>query len=573
MCGFIGKFLSKKKKIIEPKNFYKRGPDSYGHYSDEKLSVIFRRLAIVDKSDNANQPYNDNEQYVLVFNGEIYNYLELRDELISKGIKFKSDSDTEVLYHLLINQGIDSLNKVNGIFAFAFYNKQSEHLILGRDFIGVKPMYINFDDGVTFGSTYNSVKINNRVHNLNDLHLKSFLKWQSVIFNRDNEYDIQELKPGYYYDSKTNKFTKWTKPKYPKISSKYYCEDLYNLIRECVNSQTPKDQKYAVLLSGGIDSSIIAHHLKDDSNAIYFSLGLVGSEDNETGISEKTAKNMHLNFHKIEITEKQLLQEIKDYLEFSDLPTADGLNTFIISKHINSHGIKVALSGVGGDEVFGGYAAFDTIYLNNLIDSILDLLPDFIQRIKIFYKIRTQFNRNLYFDNKASFFKSYEIPMNNESGSSQSHYIDIRNLYNKYFLQPTILRDVDYFSMINSVEMRVPFLSSKLIDWTTQFSKNNPKMMINKNILRINYKKHLPSYVLERRKTGFNIGLKKIFVYPNKYLSKKIDDLQYFSFKNSHLNLLKNNTIKSYLKNSNTYNFRRIWLFIVLSNWIKKNER
>ena len=581
MCGFIGKFNPNSLSIptvSEPKYFYKRGPDSYGEFKSEKISIIFRRLSIVDDKSRSNQPFNLNSRYVLAFNGEIYNYISLKKDLIKKGIKFTTESDTEVLYQLLINDGIGSLNKIEGIFAFAFYDLKRNYLILARDAIGIKPLFFERSEDLNFGSTYESVCSNSKnKYEFSSVDLKRFLKWQSIIFKKSSvikDSSIGEIPPGSYYDSDKDQIFKWKKNE--SILSKILpSENVRLIIDKAVQLQVPKNQKFAVLLSGGIDSTILAYHLKSNKNAIFFTIGTKGSDDNEVRIAERTAKLFNLNHIKYEFSESDFFSYLDDFLNISDLPTGDGLNTFIITKIINGHGIKVALSGLGADEIFGGYGAFNSIFNNKFTDKFISKYSSFFNINRYFYQLACFFNLNYYFDKKAAFFKSYQIHdtlVKETNFSKISHYHGVRNLYFKFFLQPTLLRDVDYYSMLNSVEVRVPFLSQSLVDWAFNRSITSPTIFAGKKILYEAYKHSLPYEVINRKKTGFNIGLNYNLFSNNKVLERLIKLLNSYKFKNLFIESLKINTIKRFRKKSNPLNFRRLWLFITLVSFMVKND-
>jgi len=361
MCGILCAFeLKQSSESIRPqilemsKKLRHRGPDWSGIYAMDKAIMSHERLAIVDPTSGKQPLISPSEKLILAANGEIYNHRDLRKAL-SGSYAFKTQSDCEVLLALYQEEGIDFLNKVNGIFAFAIYDAEKDSYFIARDHMGIIPLYMGWDGNGTF-------------------YVASELKALEGVCSK-----IELFPPGHYYHSEDKKVTQWYAPDWKNYETvkdnPTSIEDLHDALSDAVHRQLMSDVPYGVLLSGGLDSSITsalakkfaAHRIEaDDQQAAWwpqlhsFSVGLEGSPD--LAAAQEVAKYIGTIHHEIKFTIQEGLDAIREviyHLETYDITTVRASTPmFLMARAIKSLGIKMVLSGEGADELFGGYLYF-----------------------------------------------------------------------------------------------------------------------------------------------------------------------------------------------------------------------
>ena len=559
MCGFIGCYESSEVPNISEK-LRRRGPDDTHSWCDEHLSVSFTRLAITERSMLSRQP-SVSSKSILCFNGEIYNFETLsKDPRLNLNTEERK-SDTLVLHALLDEYGFDGLRKILGIFAFSYYVKKTSKLYLARDSIGVKPLYYHLgsNGSVKFSSLISDLFSGPR--ELKNHDISYYLKWQSFNSSVLLGENITEVEPGCVLDVKEQTSIRWYKSNSNIISN----VDLEVALSAAINSQCPDDIETAVFLSGGIDSSIIAYELRDRDNVLFVTMGQQDDPSDETNSALRLASDLKLDIRVIRLTPEIITASLDEFFHTSEMPTGDGLNTFLLTKALKKMGIKVGISGAGADEVFGGYSGFDVPRY------LIGTKPSYIGPSRLQYKLRSRFNVMDHLDNSAAFFKNFEVPDQQYFNSSHSIYVNVRNFYFEHFLKPTLLRDLDSFSMYNGVEVRVPFLQDNIIVQAEEQYRRHPKDFLNgkKTFLRRAYAKKLPPYIFDRRKTGFGLGLQNALETEQKWLSKAMNELQYFNIGYYNIDVLKNQTLEIYKSKRSKQSFRRLWLFICLMKWLK----
>ena len=380
MCGIAG-LVSKNsldankylKKMVS--SMAHRGPDADGFFNDNNIGIGHRRLSIIDLNERSNQPlYSDDGRYLIVFNGEIYNYKKLKSKIINK-YDFKTDSDTEVLLASYIIYGKNFINELNGCFAFAIYDKIDKELFISRDRLGIKPFYFYYDENIfLFSSEIRSILSTGLIKKeINHLGLKQFLCFQSTSYPNTIIENIKMLAPGAYAKFSLNDF-KLSMEKYWSINiqaKSLHSKNYYSIVSEVkkvlissVKKRMVADVDVAAFLSGGIDSSIIVGIMSQlgIKNINTFSLVHDENEFDESFFSDLVASKFKTNHYKVKISKDELVSEVTAALNQFDSPSADGLNSYIVSKKIREIGIKVALSGLGGDELFAGYPQFKYWY-------------------------------------------------------------------------------------------------------------------------------------------------------------------------------------------------------------------
>ncbi|MEO0271324.1 MAG: asparagine synthase (glutamine-hydrolyzing) [candidate division WOR-3 bacterium] len=546
MCGITG-IISFNKKIEEDviykitEALYHRGPDDKGIYISKDKNVFLgnRRLSIIDLSINARQPmHNEDRSLWITFNGEIYNYKELRNELLKKGHKFISNSDTEVILHLYEEEKEGLLHKLRGMFAFAIWDEREKKLFLARDRMGIKPLYYYKDDNFFIFSSEIKGIINSNIieKNIDFQGIESYLIFGSIPYPYTIFKNIKFLEPGSYIVLKDKELKK---EKYfiikPEKSIKDYKklkENLYDILDESVKLHLIADIPIGLFLSGGLDSSTVLYFISKNNygNFKTFSLSFKEREFDESEDAKFLSKIFETEHYEYEISSYEVRKEIEKFLAFMDSPTIDGLNTYFISKLARENGMKVCLSGLGGDEIFGGYSSFFYIpialklkkfnlpfnFLSKLLKpdkkekfSYFILNPDlrgaFLTTRTIFpvYKLKRILKyKKLNFDPvKYVYFILDEEKINKLSLKNKISVFELR-----IYMHNQPLRDTDIFSMCHSLEVRVPLLDNVLID----FSFKIPDMYrFKKRILKELMKNYLPEKIIKKPKRPFSFPMDK----------------------------------------------------------------
>ena len=571
MCGITGIYalnLAGKMHMINLSNataqIERRGPDARGVWMNDFVGLGHRRLSIIDVSYNASQPMKDADgRYTIVYNGEIYNFRELKDELLGRGVEFKSTSDTEVLLYAYINYKERCLSKLNGFFSFAIYDEKENSLFLARDRYGIKPLYYYSDeDKFLFASDMQSILAYGIEKELDIESLFTYLQLNYTPAPKTMIKGVKMLEPGQYAQISSEKFEikSYYKIEYdPRNVNKTHDsyerqqQHVRELVEESVKRRLVADVPLGTFLSGGIDSSIIsgiAKKYKDDLHT--FSIGYKDEPFfDETGYANLVAKKFNTNHTVFSLTNDDLYEHLFDILDRLDQPFADSsaIPTYILSKKTKDH-ITVALSGDGADELFSGYnkhsahlKAMNGGGLNSILKAVGPLLH-YLPKSRngaLSNKIRQaeKFGKGLNYNQKdrywvwasiASEHKAMQL-LNDEINAQIVHEeyntnkskllepIKTENDFNELLLADMqlvlpndMLRKVDLMSMAHGLEVRVPFLDHHLVDYVFQLpvsSKINAKMR--KRILQDAFKDLLPPELYNRPKKGFEVPLLKWF--------------------------------------------------------------
>lgn len=574
MCGIAGyignkKFLPNKNNIHSCINeMVRRGPDNQSYLKfNAKLNYLFcsSRLSIIDINKRSNQPFEDDEG-ILIFNGEIYNYLEIKKNLIKKNIKFKTKSDTEVLLKFLNFEGEDKIYKLDGMWAFAYYSKKKQITVLSRDKFGEKPLYYFFNKkkkNFIFGSNVNYIKkLNKDKIKINEKKILSFLQsGYRSIFSSPNTFfkDIDYINPGTNLIIDKNfkfKFKNfWKKSIYkPKINN---LEKASKKIKKLINFEFKKsfrsDKPIAYLLSGGIDSSIISSIARKKKTKIkFYSFKSKNKNYDESDNIDILKNKLNLNHKYVYSNKSNNFEMLKNFISNFGFPLMS--STYLaygsLCKEISKDKFKVIISGNGGDEIFSGYYAHHMSYLLSIENTNYfkkkynewekntkpfirsKILKDFDEYKKLLKSSNPTFHENKeyekYFTNKFS-IKNYK----------RFHYSKdfFLNHLNKDLFEDSIpaqVHSIDNISMFFSIESRAPFLSKNLFDLRNKINKN---LLIKdgkaKYVLRNAFKNELPKTIInDKEKIGFYSTLNETLNLKNKEV----------------LNLILNNTItKKYL--------------------------
>lgn len=539
MCGFVG-FCSKNvkdKNVIKEMNnqIIHRGPDSDGYYFDKDVNFGFRRLSIIDLHEGSQPILNEGGDTAIIFNGEIYNYQELREDLVAKGYKFKTHTDTEVILHGYEAYGEEGiLAKLRGMFAFTIWDSKKEKLFGARDHFGIKPYYYALLDGdLLFGSEVKSfLKYPKFKKEVNEKALKHYLVFQYNPLEETFFKGVKKLRPGHYYIYENGKMEIKT---YYNLTLDYkdmtFDEAVGKIekeVEESVKYHKISDVEVGSFLSGGVDSSyVVATALPDKT----FSVGFDNKGFNETMYAKELSDSLGIkNFAKL-ITPDEFFEGINKVQYYSDEPHANlsSVPLYFLSK-LASEQVKVVLSGEGADELFAGYNE----YADALPQRIYRKLP-FSLRHKLYlkYKDRKHFRGQtiiLKYGQKVEdrYIGPAEI-MTDELANSlvtskyknsetsrdltKKYYDEVKNMDDvskrlyldmKMWIVEDILLKADKMTMANSIELRVPLLDKKMWELARTIPvKHKVHNEITKYAFRRAAKNKLPEDWAKRRKLGF----------------------------------------------------------------------
>lgn len=544
MCGFVGfcdDSKNKKKIIRDMADIIKhRGPDSDGYYVDNNIALGFRRLSIIDLDKGSQPIFNEDKDKVIVFNGEIYNYKEIREELKSKGHKFSTNTDTEVILHGYEEYKEDILNKLRGMFAFVIYDIKEKSLFGARDFYGIKPFYYYYDnENFLFGSEIKSFLGNpNFKKELNKDMLSQYLTFQCSIGEDTFFKNTYKLLPGHYfiYKDKELEVKKYYEVKLEPNDDKSL-EEWVSGIREVIDNSVlahkVSDVEVGSFLSSGVDSSLIAKLSSVDKT---FTVGYDNKKYSEIDYAKEFSDKINVSNVSKKISKEEYFKEFSNVQYYMDEPLADAsaVMLYFLSKTASKH-VKVCLSGEGADEIFGGY----NIYHEPYSVSWYNKIPYFIRKCIgiLVYPFRnyTGFNFlyrrskkiedryignafifepndakkivNFNYGNKTykDFTKPYYDKVSDLDVVTKMQYIDFN-----FWLIYDILLKADKMSMANSLEVRVPYLDREVIEYASKLpSKYKIVGNETKYAFRKVAKEELTDKVADKKKLGFPVPIRE----------------------------------------------------------------
>lgn len=563
MCGICGFFnpsgggdLPDKKTLLRDMTdrITHRGPDGDGFFQDARGSLGMRRLAIIDLQTGDQPQFNEKKDVVVVFNGEIYNFKELKKELAQKGHQFRTSSDTEVLVHLYEEEGDEFVSRLNGMFAIALYDISRKRLILVRDRMGIKPLhYASVGSTVVFGSELKSLLLYPGVKKrLSPFSLYNYMTFEYVSAPRSIYLDIKKIMPGQMLVADTSgiRFRKYWKPEIRKTAAGE--DDLAEQIREtffsAVQYRLISDVPLGVFLSGGVDSTVITGVASKFQAPIdTFSIGFKEESFNELGYARVASDFFQTRHHEMVLSYKKAIDLLPTIMGYLDEPLADAsiIPTYLVS-HLSRQEITVALSGDGGDELFLGYdtyKAFKYARFGRLIPSFLrsgmaglsSLLPASSKRLSLEFKLKKflsglkykpEYSNYIWWgayhpDIKPQIFTpefmdhlrefpefepvlSYQKDLENiDQPLDRVNYLDLH-----LYLQDDLLPKVDRMSMATSLEVRVPFLDHRMVELALSIqNRYRMKGLNTKYILKKALSDFIPEELKKRPKIGFDIPL------------------------------------------------------------------
>ena len=564
MCGIVGIINKTGKEVAYPilkkmaDTIHHRGPDEDGLMIEGPVGFFHKRLSIIDLS-TGQQPMTF-ENYTIVFNGEIYNYVELKKELKKKGHAFHTTSDTEVILHLYKEYGSDSVNLLNGMFAFIIYDKNNNSIFLARDHFGIKPLYwYHSDHFIAFASeikallAHPDIKAEEDKNNLYEYLTFQFIMGEGTMFQ-----NIYKILPGHFIsiDLKTwdIKQEKYWEPNFGIDhfhTEEYFIMELKSILEETISQQLRSDVSLGTYLSGGIDSSLITIMASKFLNKPFQSFSGAfkeGPEFNELEYARIAAKAANVELFEIFPTEEEFIDLIPKLIYHLDEPVAGpGLfPQYMVSKLAAKH-VKVILGGQGGDEIFGGYTRYLVAYLEQALkgaiyesneegehivslESILPNLPtlqQYVPMMKNFWKegafeemdqryfrlVDRMGNTADFFNhdfmkecNHEEIFKKFAGYFNNPDTKS---YFNKMTHFDMFGSLPGLLQVEDRVSMSVSIESRVPLLDKRIVDLISRmpagmkFKGGEMKYFLKKTVKDI-----MPKEIMNRKdKMGFPVPL------------------------------------------------------------------
>jgi asparagine synthase (glutamine-hydrolysing) len=559
MCGICGKLEFDPEAKIAPNLLKKmadaivhRGPDDEGFYVNGQIGLGFRRLSIIDLSGGHQPLSNEDGSIWIVFNGEIYNYRELRAELVSKGHIFRTKSDTEVIVHLFEEYGRDCVQKLRGMFSFAIWDSVHKSLFLARDRVGIKPLYYYLDEHfLSFGSEIKAMLADPEVRREIDAPIiDRFLAYYYVPGSQTLLRNVFKLDPGHWlevHDGKIQIQCYWDLD-FKQVNHRESAEDLeqqtLSLLDESVQMHMISDVPVGFLLSGGVDSTAMLSlaSKKTDKPISSFTIGFShpGVVD-ERPYARLAAEKFGSQYYDISITAREFASFLPDYVRYMEEPVCEpaAIALYYVSKLARQY-VKVLISGEGGDEAFGGYHNYRNMFWLEAIKKALGPARstaghgvEWMGRMsdsRVLKKYGALMNTNLdenylsrtsspyeYFNKTPSRIYTAEmsrrvdkirsVDITRRLLASRSGYGPLEKMLyvdTKTWLPDDLLIKADRMTMANSVELRVPFLDHKVLEFAARLPRNQKVRGLGmKYLLKKALAKHVPKLILDRRKVGF----------------------------------------------------------------------
>ena len=547
MCGICGIYnfdnshVKKENLLILNNEMIERGPDSSGLYVKKNFGFAMRRLSIIDKITGDQPIFSDDKNISLIFNGEIYNYIEIRDQLKSQGIKFQSKSDTEVILKLYEMEGEDFVKKLNGMFSICLYDLKKDKILIYRDRLGIKPLYyFKNEEQFIFSSSLSSIK--KLKPNISPSKESCLLFYLFNYFpDSKTAYDgVFKLKPGNLIIISNGKFSikeYWKLKKNNTIKYEDSKKEILNLLVNSVKINLRSDVPIATLLSGGMDSSILAFLISKETNLQQtLSVDYIGKKFNE-GENAKSFSNKIGSIHtSVKLDEEKFFSIFREIFSKIDEPNADSalISSFALAREAKKKGIKVLISGSGADEIFGGYSRYFSSLRNNIYgifqskktdSNILKIIPykykDYFYKLAN-SKVSLACNQSgqsfsliikLFKDkNSKDFLLNYLESLFQNFKEDFVKFSSITVMQNdlKTYLPDNILSGFDKATMLNSVEGRVPYLDHRIVEtfYSTNLDHNYfNDFSKNKKIIRDLFEMEILDKVFKRKKIGFDAPL------------------------------------------------------------------
>lgn len=558
MCGITGIYRFKTRQPVTEDEIRRmgavighRGPDGDGVFVDGALGLGHKRLSIIDVSERSNQPMRSScGRYTLAYNGEVYNYLELREPLRQRGMNFRTESDTEVILNGLIAEGEQAVANFNGMFAYAFWDSQQQRLVLTRDRLGIKPLYYyENDDGILFASEVKSIlALTGKIFSVDETLIDAYMSMGYVPGENTLFKGIKRLLPGHQLVVENGRVSvsRYWDLVFKREADRgeaHYLAETKKLLEDSVRLQLRSDVPLGVFLSGGVDSSaVVAYmHKLGVKDIKTFSVAWdYGKDFNETQYARMVSEKFGTDHHEYFMSPNDLWSFLPGYIEFMDEPVTEAaaISLYYIAKKTREH-VTVVLSGEGADEVFGGYPIYLYLHLAHLYGKMPALLRKLINPLlsrlhplaRKYIGLSEKAISNSYFG--VSFYdEAMKQSLYSERFGAVTRQHGVRGLTDavyarvqgqddqaamqyfdiKTWLVDDLLIKADRMSMAASLELRVPFLDHRFMEFSAaipahyRFRKGVPKYLLKKAL-----EEFLPKELLYRKKQGFPTPLSILF--------------------------------------------------------------
>lgn len=614
MCGISG-FISKKASIapkaLESINseLSHRGPDEEGYYYHKNLGLGHKRLSIIDITSGKQPMRNETEDLIISYNGELYNFLELKKDLVGKGRTFETSSDTEVVLKAYEYYGNDCVKHFRGMFSFAIINKKKQEVFIARDQLGIKPIvYYSDDNCFAWASEIKALKaLNNFKGDIDFYAIDQYLKFQFIPAPRTSYRKVKKLPPASFmvvaFNGEIKTIKKYWSLDFKKIttrSEKNWLSLVEDSIRDSIRAHTVSDVEFGAFLSGGVDSTLVVKYMTEllGKGVKTYSIGFKDSKANEMDWARQASKvystdhtELTLEGNALEILPILVKHYGEPFGDFSSVPT------FYVSE-LASKDVKMVLSGDGADEIFVGYSHYPkwynyinndvnkTIYNNSITEKVYPYLNKILPRrypmikrpldnLNDYTRYRSRMNK----ESRAALWKTNykfltdlpdELVINHENGYLsndefvRSQYFDIN-----VFMPGDILTKVDIASMINSLEVRTPLTDIKVYELaasipTNQLFKMDDKGFQGKILLKKLLEKDFDNSFINRKKQGFEIPLEKWLFSQDNY---NIIKSRFLKKSGMLLEFFERTELERILEKKNGFH---VWLLLILDEWFNQ---
>ena len=590
MCGIAASVTTGARALpLDLSLLSHRGPDGSGEWRspDGRVWMGHTRLAIIDLSPTGAQPMHDPETgSVIIFNGEIYNHAQLRDEMRGSGVKWAGTSDTETLLAAYRLWGEGFLKRLKGMFAFLIYDKPRNRLFAARGPLGIKPLYYETSNGgMRIASEIRPLIAGTR-RAISRNGISSYLQWGSCPETEFLFPEIKMLPAGHSMiispDGSVDVRRFWPREKYSPVPTDGAPAEVRRLLERSIREHLVSDVPVATFLSGGIDSSVITAltaQAMGSAQLKTFCVGFPHRQYDETPVAAEVAQRYNTDHYRIEVGDDEAIALVQEAVQKMDVPSVDAINTFIVSKKVADLGIKVALSGLGSDELFGGYPSFRDVPRLRL----LSMLPKAIRRLgSRFGKLGARladlpdgdlnaiaiWRRRLWSDrmllNAGLPISPLEFlpPPEVCDDFARISWVELST-----YMRQMLLRDSDQMSMAASIELRVPFLDTDLVDYLLGLpSRAKTRYPGSKGLLVEACRDLLPERVYKRQKMGFELPVDLWMRGPLEEFSRTgLREVERWA-------LLAPGSIERLQKQfmDRQIHWTRIWSVVVLGHYLKK---
>ncbi|HLD04527.1 MAG TPA: asparagine synthase (glutamine-hydrolyzing) [Candidatus Nanoarchaeia archaeon] len=602
MCGIVGfnwndeKLAKKMADLIQH-----RGPDDEGFYSDEHISLGNRRLAIIDLKTGKQPIYSKDNNLVITYNGEVYNFPELKTKLERKGHIFYTHTDTEVILHLYQQYGKQCVKMLNGMFTFAIWDYKKKELFIARDRMGVKPLYYYWKNGkFIFASEIKAILAHSFIHRIpNPEALSEYLTFENILDNKTFFQDIKILLPGHYLRLKDKKLIHgkyWDVTfKYKKRSHEQTLNEFRRILRESVKRHMISDVPLGCYLSGGFDSATVtttaSELVKDHVETFTGAFDISGKYDERTG-SRAVAKKTHASMHEVVIQKEDFEKNMEKIVYHLDEPRV-GIPTFSqyhVSKLVSEH-VKVVLTGHGGDELFAGYAVFKALHhreqlkksKKHLVKLFKDLLVGKNRLNMLYYLLMPYLNSEVQYgliivfsEKEKKNLLTHEFLKKTKFSSDQAiaavlkgkKFTDserLQYLYLKTYL-PSLFVVEDKVGMAHSIEARVPLCDNEMVEFALSIpleQKLHHGQL--KSIIKEAMRGKLPDVLYHQEKKGFPTPLGPWLEKDLKQYFKKV----LLSKKCLQRKIFNEDYIRKLVEKSDFLSCNKLWCLLNVELWFR----